>query len=76
MFLDDELGTNVDISSASADALFVKVLWRLILLLTTKSSSKPELQREAMDIFQLWFDHNIDLMVDWIPRDLNQTADS
>ena len=39
-------------------------------------SSKPELQREAMLIFQLCFDYNIDLRVDWIPRELNQTADS
>jgi len=45
------------------------------LLSIQPGSSKPDLHKEAMAI-TLCFDHNIDLRVEWIPREFNKTADS
>ena len=39
-------------------------------------SSKKELQFEALSIFNLCLEFNIDLSIQWIPRELNDIADN
>jgi hypothetical protein len=36
---------------------------------------KPDLNLVALEIFQLCLRHDIDISVDWVPRDFNQIAD-
>ena len=41
-----------------------------------KGSMKADLQQLSIEIFDMCGRHNIDLHVQWIPRDLNQVADN